>query len=179
MVRLAIDRAAVQHARMKRIRPLLLTLALLCGACGTYSPREVQIGQSRDEVLKLMGPPTNQYRGPDGGQRLEYARGPMGRDTFMVDLDASGHVLGWAQVLTQARFAQIVPGLRREDVLFALGRPSNQKRYVRQHEDVWSYRFGVRDAACEWFQVSLGDDGRVRSAGLAPDPLCDYERNVK
>jgi hypothetical protein len=37
---------------------------------------------------------------------------------------------------------------------------------------VWSYRYWT--PFCQWFQVSVGDDGKVVETGYGIDPMCDY-----
>jgi hypothetical protein len=49
---------------------------------------------------------------PDGTQRLEFARGPFGRHTYMVDLDAQGRVANVEQVLDARHFARVTPARR-------------------------------------------------------------------
>ncbi|HQY08456.1 MAG TPA: hypothetical protein PK797_07085, partial [Burkholderiaceae bacterium] len=63
----------------------LIALVTLTG-CAGYSPAALQPGQTAEQVRALMGPPTGEHGLPGGGIRLEYARGPAGLQTFMVDL---------------------------------------------------------------------------------------------
>ena len=53
------------------------------------APR-ISTGQTADEVVRAIGQPTARYAFPNGGQRLEYASGPYGKTTYMVDLDPPG-----------------------------------------------------------------------------------------
>ena len=57
-----------------------------------------------------MGPPTATYTMPDGHARLEYNHMPAGKHTFMIDLDAGGHMAHWENVLDENHFAAIVAG---------------------------------------------------------------------
>lgn len=162
-------------ATILTMRSTLFALALpslLLGACATYAPRDLPAGASQEEIRRQLGDPTGRYTLPDGGARLEFARGPFGKHTYMVDLDAQGRVAGWRQVLTEAEFAQVQPGLAREELLRRLGRPAERWRGGRQGGEVWSWRYDT-PLICQWFQVSVDDAGRVTSAGYAPDPLCD------
>src|SRR5687768_4922629 len=84
--------------------------ALLLAACAGYGPSGVRTGDSADTVTKAMGTPTARYSLPQGGTRLEFARGPFGKHTYMVDLDAQGHVTGWNQVLTEPNFESVREG---------------------------------------------------------------------
>ena len=81
----------------------LAACVALLGACSGYSPAGVVAGDSEADLARSMGAPTGRYALPGGASRLEYARGPSGRQTYMVDVDAAGRVVGWQQVLTQER----------------------------------------------------------------------------
>ena len=142
---------------MKLLSSLPLVAALV--ACSGYAPTGVQSGQTADDVARLMGAPTARYPLPDGATRLEYARGPLGRDTFMIDLDTSGKVVEWTQVLTEQMFLEINPGMSERQLLLTLGTPGRVFAIPRQQLKVWNYRYHNND--CLLFQVSVGDDGQV------------------
>jgi hypothetical protein len=145
-------------------------LGVLAG-CAGYAPSGVQNGQTADEVARLMGPPTGRYPLPGGGQRLEYARGPMGKHTYMIDLDAAGRVTGWTQVLNEANFNALPTGLTREEVLLRLGRPSERFYIGWQDLDVWAYRYPINE--CQWFMVGFRRDGHVNDTSYGIDWRCD------
>lgn len=167
----------MKHLNLLRPRSRAAALAggaaLVLSACAGYSPSAVQPGQTAEDVARSMGPPTARYTRPDGGQRIEYARGPMGKHTFMIDLDASGRVTGWSQVLTEKNFNALPRDISSNEVLLTLGTPSDRRSIPRQRIDVWSYRYDA--IFCQWFQVSVGRDGRVTETSYAPDPLCDKD----
>jgi outer membrane protein assembly factor BamE (lipoprotein component of BamABCDE complex) len=144
-------------------------VAVLLAACATPGPADLKAGASADEIKAQMGTPVATYALPDGGKRLEFSgRGAM---TYMLDVDASGRLVKWTQVLTEANFRTIVPGMTREQVLMTLGRPSNIAPGGRQGGQVWSYNF--RNTQCQWFQVSIDADGRTSSGGaLSMLPAC-------
>ena len=81
-----------------RIVLSLLTAAAVLSACSGYAPPAQLTGATRDEVVARMGPPETQ-RQVDGGTRLEFPRGPYGRHTWFVYLDAAGRVTRAEQVL--------------------------------------------------------------------------------
>jgi hypothetical protein len=165
---------------MKRETMKLAASALACTAalalvgCASYGTSNVRVGQTAQEVQAAMGVPTGRYELPQGGTRLEYARGPMGKHTYMVDLDASGRVTRFDQVLTERHFMTIRPGITTAELLAEFGTPSD-RRVVGWHEktDVWSYRYDSWD--CSWYQVSVRD-GLVKEASPGPDPLCPMNR---
>jgi hypothetical protein len=146
-----------------------LLLGLLAGCSGMQ--HRISNGQTADEVVRAMGPPTARYALSGGAQRLEYASGPFGKTTYMVDLDASGRVTGWDQVLTELNFNSLPAGMTGDEVLVRIGRPSERFRIGWQDRDVWAYRYPINE--CQWFMVSLGRQGRVVDMGYGIDWRCD------
>ena len=142
-------------------------------ACAGYSPGDLRVGASEADVLARMGAPTGRYALADGGAKVEYARGPMGKHTYLVDVDGAGRVRGWEQVLTEARFEALPIAALQVDVRQQLGRPSEARVGWRGVGEVWSYRY--ESVFCRWFQVWLVD-GRVREAAFAEDPACAEQR---
>ena len=163
---------------MVRHRPALVVLAALLAGCafGRYSPGGVPPGASRDEVLRLMGPPTATYTMPDGHQRLEYNRMPAGRQTFMIDLDAGGHMARWENVLDENHFAAIQPGMGAQDVLRLIGPPTFTAIYHRPEPgSTWNYRFETIQR-CIVFQVDFNAaTGKVLESAYPSDPGCADE----
>ena len=153
---------------MKRIA-LSCVIAFVLAACATPGPADLKAGASSDEIKAQMGTPVATHTLPNGEKRLEFSgRGAM---TYMLDVDASGRLVKWTQVLTEANFRNIVPGMTREQVLMTLGQPSNIASGGRSGGQVWSYNF--RNTQCQWFQVSIDADGRTSSGGaLAMLPAC-------
>jgi hypothetical protein len=149
----------------------LVTAAWLAAGCATFvDPAKLPPGSTADSVRQRYGPPTGEYT-IAGGTRYEYATGPYGRFTWMLDFDPSGTLRDAQQVLTEARFNTIVAGLDAKDLRSTLGRPSEVWRLSRQRQDVWRYRYDT--PFCQVFQVGVGDDGKVVDAGYAPDPVCE------
>ena len=143
----------------------------LCGGCTSYGPGDVRVGQTADDVVRSMGSPTGRYALSAGGTRLEFARGPYGKHTYMIDLDATGHVMAWHQALDESHFAMVQPGESRDEVLQQLGHPSDTRYIGWQKLVVWAYRYDTLE--CQWFQVSLDVQGRVHDTSYGVDPHCD------
>jgi len=61
-------------------------------ACTAIAPAAWPPGTPIADVRSTLGGPTGEYRLPDGGTRLEFARGSFGRQTYMLDFDADGDV---------------------------------------------------------------------------------------
>ncbi|MDP1535945.1 MAG: hypothetical protein Q8L95_02000 [Burkholderiales bacterium] len=160
-------------ARASSARASLVLLFVALSACAGYSPGDLRPGQTEADVRARMGEPTGRYTLPDGGSQLEYARGPMGKHTYMIDVDATGRVRGWEQVLTEPRFDAIKIAEPQAEVRNGLGQPSETRVGWRGVGQVWSYRY--ESLFCRWFQVWLVG-GRVREAAYATDPMCEEAR---
>jgi hypothetical protein len=159
-----------RHAWAALASGVVGALALLAG-CAGYSPEGLSPGASSAAVIQQMGAPTGRYTNPDGGQRLEFARGPAGRHTYMVDFDVEDRMREWAQVLNESDFYELRPGMTKEEVLYRIGHPSDVRYLSRQQHQLWSYRY--ESPFCVWFQVSVDRAGRVAELGHNTDPACD------
>ena len=147
-----------------------LAVVSLLSACSGYAPPNEVVGATRDSIVARMGPPDVQ-RAVEGGTWLEFPRGPYGRHTYFVYLDANGRATRFEQVLTEARFNQINPGMTQEAVLLALGRPSEVWRLGRNRGTVLNYRY--ENNFCLWFQTEVTQEQTVRSAGYGEPPECN------
>lgn len=142
---------------------------LFLSACSGYGPPQNLAGVTREQIVASMGPPDVQ-RQVEGGTRLEFPRGPYGRHTWFVYLDATGRAIRSEQVLTEANFTQINPGMTRDAVLLRLGRPGEVEGLGRSRGSIWSYRF--EGPFCRWFQIEMSLEQTVRSAGYGEPPEC-------
>lgn len=156
---------------MHRYFVLVLSASLLAGCVNMSSPARLAPGASAEAIRAQLGEPTGRYALTDGGQRLEYARGPYGRETWMLDVDAQGRLVKAVQVLRESTFATIKAGMTRDEVLMTIGRPGNVGYVGWQMQTVWNYRYA--SPFCQWFQVGLSQAGVVEDTGYGPDPLCD------
>jgi hypothetical protein len=154
---------------MNKLAALFL---LLLAGCAGPGITPLVVGAPEAEVRDLWGPPTARYDVP-GGARLEYATGPYGKTTWMVDVDANGAVTGWRQVLTEGNLMEVqgrLPGMSTAELLRTLGTPGERRSGGWQGGEVWSWRYP--NSFCLWFRVSVGDDGRARDGAFLPDPTC-------
>ncbi|MET0333990.1 MAG: hypothetical protein ABW190_06940 [Rhizobacter sp.] len=158
---------------MKTLSSLSLGLATLLAACTSYGPQSLPAGSSIDAARQSLGPPTGEFALPDGGKRVEYARGPFGRHTYMLDYDPSGRLLRWEQVLTEARFNTILPGMEGKDVQALIGHSFEQRvvGIAEKRQTVWAYRYET--PFCQWFQVGIDGFGKVMDTSYGPDPICE------
>ena len=146
----------------------------LCLACTTPPALNAPVS----EMLKAWGAPTATYPLQPAGQRLEYATGPYGRMTWMVDVDAAGRVTQARQVLSEAEFfkLQSAQAVTRDEVLRWIGTPG-QRRGARGGGETWSWRYPTND--CLWFQLSLDAQGMVQGSGFFIDPVCDAPSDAR
>jgi hypothetical protein len=156
---------------MFRASVLVLSGLLLAGCVNMSSPTKLATGASAEAISAQLGEPTGRYAMPDGTTRLEYARGPYGRETWMLDVDGQGALLKATQVLDERVFNTVKAGITRDQLLRILGRPSRVGFVGWQNQTVWNYRYS--SPFCQWFQVGLSQAGIVEDTGYGPDPLCD------
>jgi hypothetical protein len=156
---------------LRRLRQIACALPtwLLIG-CSTLSTALVKPGQTEGEMVAVMGQPTGRYAMAAGVQRVEYAKGPYGRATYMVDLDGGGRVTAVEQVLTPQNFAKVPNGMSSQDLLQLLGRPSDKAR-ERGNRETWSWRYPTSD--CLWARVTVGEGRTFGGLSMMPDPHCD------
>ena len=151
-------------------------IAWLLYGCAPLPPMP---GMGRAELLQSWGAPTARYALQEGAERLEYASGPFGRTTWMIDLGPNGRVQRARQVLNEAEFlaVQSASALRREGLLRWLGSPGERRHGGWAGGEVWSWRYPTND--CLWFQASVAEDGRVTSAAYGIDPRCDAASDAR
>ena len=160
------------HDRVHTMRHTL-TASWVCAAfvgCAGVAPPADLKGRTEAEVVQAMGQPTGRYTLPDNGRRLEYATGPAGRHTTMVDLDAQGRVVQAEQVLDPRYFEVVNPGMKKDDLLRFIGRPC-ERRGSSGGGEILSWRYA--NTNCMWWQAQLDAQGVVTSAGYASLPGCD------
>jgi hypothetical protein len=150
-----------------------LALAALAGCAGTYGPQGLRTGSTLGEVTSALGPPSGRHPRA-GGERVEFARGPYGKHTYMLDFDAGGRLIHVEQVLDEAHFSALKVGMPAEQVLRRIGHPSEASYLPRQKHTLWSYRYF--NPFCIWFQVSIDTNGHVAELGQNFDPLCERRR---
>jgi hypothetical protein len=151
----------------------LLLAVLLAAGCAGYSPKGLPPGSSSAQAIQQLGEPTGRHAGEEeGGVRLEFARGPYGLHTYMLEFDANDRLLRWEQVLTENNFLELKIGMSKAEVLRRIGRPSNVQFLSRQQHQLWSYRYET--PFCIWFQVSLDTSDKVAELGHNMDPRCEF-----
>jgi len=134
----------------------LLAAALAgCATQGSFVPRQSTI----TEVRARMGSPTDIRFDENGDELWEYATGPRGSETYLFHFGKDGRVKAITQLLTEDRFAKILPGrTSKAEVRDLLGRPSDQSFLRNGTSWSWRVRVGSRDGR---FTVRFGPDNMV------------------
>ncbi len=151
---------------------MLASAAIVVSSCaGLTQPGSLPPGTPIDEARRAFGGPSGEYRLADHGTRLEFREH---RQTYMLDFDAAGLLVGKQQVLTPTVFATMKPGMSSADVLSRIGHPVGVFGVGWQKLQVWNYRFGPPEGDCVLFQVSFSNaTGLVSDVGQGMDPACD------
>jgi hypothetical protein len=150
---------------------VLAAAALTIAACTALDPvAGLQVGAPIEQARQIFGL-SGEYPLPDGGRRLEIRQH---RQTYMLDFDATGHLVAKRPVLTPAVFATMKPGMTRDEVLALIGHPVDTFPIGRQKVQVWSYRYPPPEGDCTLWQVSISNvDGVVTEVGPGMDPACN------
>lgn len=151
----------------------VLCLLATVGACAGYTPSKDMVGQRREALIQQLGQPERETN-VDGKKKLQFPRGPGGSHTYFVYLDDEDRVVGWEQVLTEARFNQIKPGMTKDQVIDLIGISRITHGLARERGYVWHYRYW--NTGCSSFVVEFALDDVVRSAGyrIRGGRLCKY-----
>jgi hypothetical protein len=126
-------------------RALLLASALLVAGCASFDT--LSPGTPAQQVKARVGAPSDVWKSPDGSEVWEYPMGPLGTETYMVTLGPDQAVRDVRQVLTDENISKLKPGMPREEVRRALGRPGSINYSDSRNEEVWYWRYrewGVR-----------------------------------
>jgi hypothetical protein len=157
------------------MRPLsVFAPLLLCLGCASYSGSSLKPGIATPaDTRALMGAPFAVHKAASGADYAiswEYPHGPMGRYTYMVRFDARERLLRIDQVLQVANVRALTIGLStHDDVRDLFGRPGIITAKDYQGLESWDY-FAIENLRNIIIRVAFDADGRVRTAGEAPDP---------
>ncbi len=129
---------------MSKFATSIFLFVLFISGCASYSGSGLKPGvSSLDDVLHVMGKPVMQWTQPDTSTQLSYPRGPLGFQSYMVYVGADGKLLRIENVMREAAFARIVPGMKQSEVLRVLGpsEPGWTAYYKARDELAWEWRY--------------------------------------
>lgn len=133
--------------------------------CDRVATGELKAGQSTVADLKArMGEPASVNR--DGDKEIwEYPLGPEGVRTYMMTVNAQGTIEKIDQVLVEANFKRIQPGMTITEVRQILGRNSREQRFgMAPNELTHKYKFNA-GSEDQYFDVTYNAAGRVKEVG--------------
>jgi hypothetical protein len=127
-----------------RVSNALLSLFLVSLLAACAGARGIVPTQSTlAEVRASLGSPTDIRFDQNGVELWEYARGPMGTETYLIRAAKDGRVSSVTQLLTEEQFEKIIPGqMTKADVRHLLGRPSDQA--FLYNGTSWSWRVDLK-----------------------------------
>ena len=143
----------------------LVSTLLATVGCDRVATGELQAGQSTVADMKLkMGEPAGVYR--DGDKEVwEYPLGPEGARTYMMTVNAQGTLEKIDQVLVEANFKRIQPGMTINEVRRILGRNSKEQSFgMTPNELTHKYKFNANNED-QYFDVTYTAEGRVKEVG--------------
>ena len=140
----------------------VLALSVLPGGCANFSA--ISPGDTAHSVEARVGPPAAIWKNPDGSEVWEYPQGFYAVQTFMVDIGPDQAVSTVHQVLNEAYFSRIQPGMSRDDVRRLIGRPREIWYFPPRDEETWTWRY--YDINYRFFNVMFD-----RSAGTVRTTL--------
>jgi len=154
---------------MKRLLTLLCAVLTTLGlaGCDQAALQELKPGISTArQVKERMGPPNHEWQNADGSVTWEYSRQPEGTECFMATIGTDQILQSIEQVLTEANFERIQPGMTPPEVLRRLGKPARKEFFELKQEHVWSWLIDRRLPGQKvYFTVTFNADGRVRTKG--------------
>ncbi len=159
--------------RLSQFALASLVALLFISACDQQKIAELSPGYSTQaEVEAKWGQPEEVWDGADGSRIFEYNRQPNGHRNYHISIAPDGRLLRIEQVLTEANFARVQPGMRMEEVRPMLGRPARQRTFDLQGETHWEWRYLARDNTTEMLFTVVFDSAtmQVKSSGSALDP---------
>jgi len=118
---------------------LFLAPALLAAGCTGFA--SISPGTPAQQVQAAVGAPASVFKNADGSETWEYPLGPLGVQTYMVSFGPDRAVRDVQQVLTDENISKLRPGMSRDEVRRALGRPAGVNMMDRTGEEIWYWRY--------------------------------------
>lgn len=116
-------------------------IATALPACDYVNLQEIKPGLSTQaEVRTRMGEPSHIHWNDDGTATWEYNRQPSGTECHMISFGQDQVVTKIEQVLNDAGYASIHPGLSKDEVRRVLGAPGSKVVFDNLREEIWEWR---------------------------------------
>lgn len=155
----------------RKFLALCASLAAAAALAGCAYPTSAAPGSSESAVVERLGAPDSEFALSDGGKVLVYSE-TAAREVYWMRFDASGRLTGTEEVLNEAHFALVKPGVSKlNDVLVLFGKPSWSFTLGLLHEKAIIYQFREDSGLPMAFWVQYKDDGTVTDASVVQDPL--------
>ena len=120
----------------------MFSLFALFAGCDPQRIAELEEGVSTEaDVRARFGEPAAIYPEDDGSRTFEYPRQPEGQTNYMITIGTDGKMSALRQVLKQADFETIRPGLDKAEVRRRLGRPAVTQVFQLKNQEVWDWRY--------------------------------------
>lgn len=140
----------------------------------SYSGTTLKPGVSTPgDVTQTMGEPKAVWKNADGRiVQMAFPRGPAGYVSFMVFFADNGTVARVEQVLDEAHFALVTPGMTADDVLKILGPARSINDFAGKNQLYWNYGFCSEHGKRMEYAVQFDSTTqRVTGSVSLPDPL--------
>jgi hypothetical protein len=158
---------------LRRLGGWLLVLSALAAVSGCDQKRiaELEEGVATEaDVRARFGEPAAVYTEDNGARTFEYPRQPEGQVHYMITIGRDGKMSALRQVLKDASFVKVVPGMDKAQLRRMLGRPAKTQVHGLKQEGVWDWRFRQENNDSKLFSVTLDKNGMVVSTATALDP---------
>lgn len=162
--------------RLATLASLACVATLTLGACSTLQPEQTGqrlIGSDQGAVRSTFGEPTDAFKFPNGTSRWLYSEQPMGHAVYAADFDATGKLVSYRQMLTEAEIYRAQVGVwTKRDVLERFGKPREPIQYYPlMKREAWSYRMYQDGYQTAHFSCYFDDNGVLQQTMIIVDPL--------
>ena len=109
--------------------------------CDYVNMQEMKPGvTTQAEVRSRMGEPGFVHRNDDGTVTWEYARQPEGTNCYMITFDSKQIISKVEQVLNEANYGKVRPGMSQDDIRRLFGAPARKQVFDNLREEIWEWR---------------------------------------
>jgi outer membrane protein assembly factor BamE (lipoprotein component of BamABCDE complex) len=142
-------------------------------ACDYVNMQEMKPGiTTQAEVRARMGEPGFVHWNDDGTATWEYARQPSGTNCYMISFGSNQVITKIEQVLNNANYAKVRPGMSKDDIRRLFGAPGTKQVFNNLREEIWEWRIeGMPPMDETYFMVHFDtDNGGVKKTSQRVQP---------